>query len=218
MGYDNASQTGKIMKLLSYSTVPTAAVPYPPPVPASTIAWSQGIGTTPVGGNEIGTPPTWDNPPYVEDLQAVLSSRVFRLEFYFILDDGTYFVPGAPGSTPWGVAGADAPFMDDMTTIKTHAVAMVVTIALLDQNSQLIVPQSAPNMPNFTTAIAALADVSITASTHVAASTVTPPAATWNTKVQNALASPSTCMATLGMPPAAATQIRIYQRTIPFKP
>ncbi len=97
LGYDN-TQIGKIMRFLTYPDV-TQANPSPTPLPESTLAWTHGANGNPTGGNKLGTGPAWDNPDYIADNQSPVSSQVFRMEFCFLMDDGTYFVPPSPGSS-----------------------------------------------------------------------------------------------------------------------
>ena len=79
MGYDN-SQSGKILRFLSYPA-PTAVIPDGLPIPQSTIAWSQGANGSPTDGNEIGTPPTWDNPTLVAPTRRFCRRGCFDLSF-----------------------------------------------------------------------------------------------------------------------------------------
>lgn len=198
LGYDNA-QAGKVFRSLAFPAASASATPLP--VQESTLAWTQGADGNPASGNAIGTPPTWDNPPYVASNQALLSSEVFRLEFCFLLDDGTYYVPPVPGGQPW----SNADYFNATTKIKSHAVSLLVTMALLDQKSQLLLPRSSTNTPDFTKVTAAFVDGD---NADVAA--------TWLNSLQSSLASPGAAMSNLGMPAAAAAQVRIYQRSFRF--
>lgn len=201
MGYDN-SQSGKIMRFLSYPEA-TSALPHPLPLKESTLAWSQGANGNPTLGNKIGTAPTWDNPPFQASNQAPLSTQVFRMEFCFVMKDGTFYSPPAPGASPW----EDGGFLNAMKRIKREATGLVVTMALLDERSQVMMDRTGAGTPDFSRAINLFADGG------------TPEvAAAWQSALEASLASPAGLQASLGMPLNSASQIRIYQRAFRLIP
>jgi hypothetical protein len=140
VGYrvNTACQLERLGKALTWDGLPSSTSPggpvflnYPAgassaPAPASTIVgnWAA-VGT-------FGQPP---QPPYTTGTDPdyqVLSDEVYRMDFSFLMSNGTFFAP-APITS--GSTWRDTQGFKDVA-------AVVVTIAILDDHSRALLPSS----------------------------------------------------------------------------
>jgi Tfp pilus assembly protein PilV len=134
----------------------------------------------------------------------VIGDQVFRLEYCFLLQSSptsTVTLPLASSQTQSVAYFSDTPWVTPDTTplgLK-DVTAIVVTIAVLDTKSRAILSNSTSAL---TTAASNLGDDTFSTTTK-AATTSSLPLVTWKAK----LASNG-----LGLPQAAASQVRFYQR------
>jgi Tfp pilus assembly protein PilV len=132
----------------------------------------------------------------------VIGDQVFRLEYCFLVQTsptGTQYTASAPPTTTKAYYN-DSPWVSPYTTSPNalrDVTAIVVTIAILDNNSRTIAGNTA-----LQTAASSLADDTFTSPT-AATTTISLPLVTWKSKLQSS---------GLGLPQAAASQVRFYQR------
>ena len=197
-GSPNGAQGGAAVFLTfpapSASPSPSATVsPTPSPLPTSTLAgnWSTAIGSPP-DYEPTGTDLNGSDQDY-----RVLSSGVFRLEFCFLMKDGTL------SSQPYTAPDMEPRGMQDVS-------AVIVAIAILDDTSRTIVtPANASTLmshlvsalPDFAGTEIPAADTPATATNPVLMAPV------W----QKALNNPSFAQ-TYTVPQAVVSAVRVYQR------
>jgi type II secretory pathway pseudopilin PulG len=155
-------------------------------------------------GYAIGTAPTWDGDVSAGNLAnsaSTIADSIFRMEFCFMVKDPskyggkTFVAPITPGNTPWTnmeFAGT-TPNTTNMTMRQFYsdAAAVVVTVAVLDPKSRVLVT---PAM--FTDAAMALADGNDPSV-----------AQTWIKAIND-----GTFKNVSKLPQTVASQVRVYQR------
>jgi prepilin-type N-terminal cleavage/methylation domain-containing protein len=178
---------------------------------------------------------TLGTPPYLSqntEHYQVLSDKVFRMEFCFLLKGGTYALSGttvvtpvtgysnAPTATGTGVpqplvtanyfTGATPPDLaGNVSGFPPDLAGIVVTIAVLDHaSSRMITGSGLANLGS------ALAD-SLAGSQTVGNVQVSPPAQLTSQLWQNKLLQPGFAQS-VNVPQPALAQVRIYERTFYF--
>lgn len=134
-----------------------------------------------------------------------IGKQVFRFEICFQLRDGTFtLTPPTPSISPaLPTAGTQPPAA--VAGSVNDAVAVIVAVALLDSNSRQIVPSA--SWSTLIQKLRYLKPEDLSAS---------PPAlmeSVWNNAINTA-----DFASTVGIPAAAAAQIRVYQRYYPLNP
>lgn len=201
----NTCQLERLGKALSWDGAPAADSAGGP------IFLTFGNGTVPESASTIAGrwPGVVGGPPHTDgedESYHVISAAVFRMEFAFLKFDAatSQYVPYVPSSQT-ALSGASGGLKD--------IAAVVVAIAILDEASQNPVRTDATSGLKKATAdqmIAALEDVSTLAP---GASTAEFMAAKWKASVESA-----SFASNAGLPRAAASNVRIYQRTFYLNP
>ena len=148
----------------------------------------------------------------------VIGESVFRMEICYlipktvvagapttVLSDSSYLVPGATPTPSTPLPAGQTPYNG-----MRDAAAVVITLAVLDDNSRLIIPTA--NLTTVLNAAAAKLDDDPAAGS-VAGAPVTltsTPAKLWQAHVDNG------DLVAAGLPRRAASQVRIYERYFPL--
>jgi hypothetical protein len=202
------SATGEQGGAAVFLTFPTPApaanpgatpAPTPTPLPQSTLVGNWGSSTSTGaagGGGVIGTASNYYTDGSSDDYH-VLSSAVFRLEYCFLLKNGNIsgnpYIP--PNTAPQG--------MQDVS-------AIIVTIALLDDASRLLVPQGRDPVTNQGIPELGPMGAELLDFTEPAAGSTTPPVLP-ATQWQSAIIS-STFASQASVPQRVAAAVHVYQR------
>lgn len=169
---------------LTYPAASPSPAPSPTPYPATAIPrFGAVLGSAPYCDGDWSPDGSTYAPSYV------VSEQVFRMEFCFLMKDGTYMIPPT-----YPAAGSH----DAMRKVGTDVRAIVVAIALLDPKSRLI-------ESNLAAAAAALPDLQPSDLTGAQPKLM---AEKWNDEINN-----GGFLKNCNLPPLVASQVRVYQRT-----
>jgi hypothetical protein len=186
---------------------PPPAMTFVPQTNTATSQSSQYLGQTlpyvwPLAfGGSIGSPPTTPDMTHSTDPDyQVIGEQVFRMELSFLVRNQSY--PAQLAATPY-IVGSGAQISPPLPyNAMSDTVAVVVTLAVLDDASRLIVQSSA-----VTSAAGLFTDSSYPALTTAQATLAPTPASAWQNEIDSGnLAASGT------LPKLAASQVRIYER------
>jgi hypothetical protein len=128
-----------------------------------------------------------------------IGNQVFRLEICYQLRDGTFTLTPPSSSSPPTASTATTSPLPPVPGSVNDTTGLVVSIALLDTKSRQMVPAT-----SWTSLIAALPDPS---QSDLSATPVRLMESVWKARLND-----SAFASVAGIPPAAAAQIRVYQR------
>jgi hypothetical protein len=141
-----------------------------------------GAGAGNVPNLNLGTDPDYQ----------VLAQSVFRIEYCYVLRDGTI---------------SNLPYLASHTSLNgwQDVLALYVAIAVLDDRSRLVISQGGSGNPNLSSATAALKDF------NVGTGQVFPPLAQWEAVINQPNFSSA-----VNLPAKVAPAVRVYARSIPI--